>query len=210
MSFNPQNYYLKRVGDCDFKIHYRNVSFNKKTTTFGRLRESDVILKNVRCSLNHCKIEFEDGRMFLEDVGSSAGTFVDNVLVHKRRVELFENTIIGMGADPNRPDHVNKVNFYIYKVVKVEPAIELSDDDDDDDFKKEPFSDIPISSPRPYTRNMDSIYVYEYENTIFIGNSKQKTASKNSIFAYEYENTIFIVNSNQKTASKNLLQKNKD
>ncbi|CAG9812316.1 unnamed protein product [Chironomus riparius] len=146
MSFNPENFFLKRIGNCDFKVHYKNYTFLKAETKFGRGKDCDVVLKNMRCSLNHCKITFENGKLFIED-SSSAGTFVNNEKIRNKKVELFDGTIVGMGADPSRQDHVDKTNFYIYKVQKVEPPINLdSSDDEAEDAEK-----IPISSSNSKT-----------------------------------------------------------
>jgi len=53
----------------------------------GRDAGCDVPIENIGLSRNHCRFLYEDGRYFVEDAGSSNGTFVNGERVEKSEVK---------------------------------------------------------------------------------------------------------------------------
>ncbi|XP_070508942.1 uncharacterized protein DDB_G0284459-like [Chironomus tepperi] len=200
MSFNPENYFLKRMGNCNFKIHYKNFTFVKPETMFGRGKDCDFILKNMRCSLNHCKITFENGKMFIEDF-SSAGTFVNNEKIIRKKIELFDGAIVGMGADPNRSDHVDKTNFYIYKVQKVEAPISLDSSDEDE---AEQADQIPISNTKAKIDENENLEMPNFENVNeIIANIPMESLQGFKSIAKDSDNDVILCDSDDTVCLEN-------
>lgn len=50
----------------------------------GRSPDCDLCLKDEFISAKHCKIFFEDEKLFIEDQGSTNGTFIDGTEVGKK------------------------------------------------------------------------------------------------------------------------------
>jgi len=65
-------------------------------TKIGRRPDNDVVIADPRVSGNHCRIYFEDGGYFVEDVGSSNGTMVDFAPIHEP-TRLDGRANIGIG-----------------------------------------------------------------------------------------------------------------
>jgi pSer/pThr/pTyr-binding forkhead associated (FHA) protein len=73
-------------------------SFNLRggVTTIGRSSESAVVLDNPTVSRHHARITQEGGGYFLEDVGSSSGTFLNGSQIRGRE-RLSSGSIIRIG-----------------------------------------------------------------------------------------------------------------
>lgn len=69
----------------------------KRSNLVGRLAESDIVLEDKFVSRRHCKIEQgNDGEYFVEDLGSSTGTFLnDDRLVD--RAPLKNGSVLKIG-----------------------------------------------------------------------------------------------------------------
>jgi hypothetical protein len=79
--------------------------------TIGRKMGNDVVIDNLAVSGHHAKVTQEGGSFFIEDTGSTNGTFLNDVRVEKRRLQhgdqirvgkhvlVFEETA-GTGAPP--------------------------------------------------------------------------------------------------------------
>jgi hypothetical protein len=50
--------------------------------TIGRTRQNELVLQDQRVSSKHAKVYFQEGRWYLEDLGSSNGTFLNGTQVH--------------------------------------------------------------------------------------------------------------------------------
>ena len=63
----------------------------------GRAAPADLILEGNTVSRRHCKLEAEDGRVTLEDLGSTNGTYVNAARLNRPAV-LEDGALIGIGA----------------------------------------------------------------------------------------------------------------
>jgi len=87
----------------------------------GRDEDCGITIKDVKSSRKHCQFLIEDGKYFVEDLGSSNGTKVDGVAVTKK--EITENSIIEIGATrirlaKGRPDKMLGQVIRGYQVLK--------------------------------------------------------------------------------------------
>lgn len=55
-----------------------------ETTLIGRSDDCDLVLTEGHPSRRHAQIQFEDGEMYLEDLGSANGTFVNRIPIRTR------------------------------------------------------------------------------------------------------------------------------
>ena len=54
------------------------ISLNSKTVKIGRANDNDIIINDPYISSHHAVIKVENGRMFIQDMGSMNGTFVNH------------------------------------------------------------------------------------------------------------------------------------
>ncbi|MEK9165074.1 MAG: FHA domain-containing protein [Chloroflexota bacterium] len=69
---------------------------DRPVTTIGRVSGNDIPLRSSAVSRRHAHIRLDDGHYFLEDLGSSNGTFVNNLLITQPR-ELKPGDVIRLG-----------------------------------------------------------------------------------------------------------------
>jgi hypothetical protein len=60
--------------------------------TIGRTLPADIVLADSEVSRAHCRLSIENGELMVADLGSTNGTFLDDVRVHE------EATIVPMGS----------------------------------------------------------------------------------------------------------------
>ncbi len=70
--------------------------FDKKLISVGREEGVDLIIEDRSISRKHLQIELEDGKVFVADLGSSNGTFVDNKKI-TAKTEVTSQTHIRAG-----------------------------------------------------------------------------------------------------------------
>lgn len=73
----------------------RLITVDKPELLAGRDPSSDIHIDDSRVSNRHARIIFSEGRYFIEDLGSSNGTYVNSQIVAK--AELRENDLIKLG-----------------------------------------------------------------------------------------------------------------
>jgi serine/threonine protein kinase len=56
-------------------------------TILGRASECDVVLRHSEVSKRHCQVIIEDGKAYVEDLGSANGTFVNDRRVQRHRLK---------------------------------------------------------------------------------------------------------------------------
>ncbi len=78
-------------------VEIKHVYLTKDRTTLGRKSGNDIVLDNLVVSGNHCVFELKGlADVFLEDLGSTNGTFVNNKRV-KERQQLHDGDTIAIG-----------------------------------------------------------------------------------------------------------------
>ena len=85
--------------------------FCQGSITIGRAADNDIVIENLAVSRVHAIIKCENGRTFIDDQGSSNGTFVNDVRL--QRAEIMDRDMIAIGkhqlyfydsrADARRP-----------------------------------------------------------------------------------------------------------
>ena len=78
-------------------VEIKHVYLTKDRTTLGRKSGNDIVLDNLVVSGNHCVFELKGlADVFIEDLGSTNGTFVNNKRV-KERQQLHDGDTIAIG-----------------------------------------------------------------------------------------------------------------
>ena len=72
-------------------------SLTQETTSIGRSVENSIVITSKRVSREHARIQRQGRRMFLEDLGSTNGTFLNDERLLDR-VELRDGDQISIGA----------------------------------------------------------------------------------------------------------------
>ena len=96
--------------------------FSSTGGSIGREGNHDVLLNDIACSKNHCKIEFDEDqdKYFLTDIGSQNGTFIDGHRLSSAKKEsppkeIGHGTIIKIGSTQLichvHPGKKNQPNF---------------------------------------------------------------------------------------------------
>lgn len=90
--------YLKLLNDpyyFDFPI--RDAYYLSDNTTIGRADDNSVVLKDPLISKHHAHILSDNGRYYIDDLGSTNVTLVNEVPV-RQPVELTDRDIISLGS----------------------------------------------------------------------------------------------------------------
>ncbi len=87
----------------------------------GRGKNSDIVITNNLVSRSHCRIYLEENRWFLEDLGSSRGTFVGGQKIKK--TVILEDVIGSLGG-PNTVNFEAKVLESNSGVIESKPDID--------------------------------------------------------------------------------------
>lgn len=78
-------------------VEVRNVYLSKDRTTLGRGSDNDIVLHNPAVSSRHCAFDLKGlSDVFVEDLGSTNGTFVNNKKVLRQR--LREEDVIAVAG----------------------------------------------------------------------------------------------------------------
>lgn len=76
----------------------RTYRFHQDVTTVGRTTGNDLVVSGRSVSRRHARLWFDNGHWYLEDVGSSNGTFVNNVRIYQA-VTLNDGDVISFGDE---------------------------------------------------------------------------------------------------------------
>lgn len=91
------NTYLKLINRTDrLQFPVRETYYIADNTTIGRGESNNIIIKDRLLSKDHARIVHEDGRFFLDDLGSTNGTYVNEERV-EHPTQLHDKDIIGLG-----------------------------------------------------------------------------------------------------------------
>lgn len=74
----------------------KNYRLNKPTMTIGRAANNDIVIPEQTVSSRHATITIENGSFFLNDLGSTNGTFVNGTRIDKKLLKAGD--IVKMGA----------------------------------------------------------------------------------------------------------------
>jgi pSer/pThr/pTyr-binding forkhead associated (FHA) protein len=64
-------------------------------TTVGRHPESDIFLNDVTVSRQHCRFVIAEGRLMVEDSGSTNGTYVNDARVDSASLSAGDEVMVG-------------------------------------------------------------------------------------------------------------------
>ena len=64
-------------------------------TTVGRHPESDIFLNDVTISRQHCRFLLGEGRLVVEDSGSTNGTYVNEARVDEAQLRAGDEVVVG-------------------------------------------------------------------------------------------------------------------
>ena len=86
---------INRLDQLDFKMqeYYPVIG----VISVGRGSRNDVIIKDRVVSKNHMQIYLENGYYYLEDLGSSNGTYLNGIDIEDNIVEMTDGDLIGVG-----------------------------------------------------------------------------------------------------------------
>jgi len=74
---------------------WRDFKITKRKVNMGRSRDCDIVLENIQVSSKHASVRLMEDGLYLTDLDSSNGTFVnDNVVVKQK---LLDNDLIRIG-----------------------------------------------------------------------------------------------------------------
>lgn len=79
------------------EIGSREISFDKDLLTIGRAEDNDIVIPLPAVSRYHARIIRQDNRLFIEDLNSTNGTFVNGVKITER-VEVAPGARISLGS----------------------------------------------------------------------------------------------------------------
>src|SRR4051812_43984144 len=78
-------------------VEVKHVFLHKDRTTLGRKPENDIVLDTMVVSGRHCAFELHGiADVFIEDLGSTNGTYVNDHMV-KSRTKLADGDVIAVG-----------------------------------------------------------------------------------------------------------------
>ncbi|HLF61405.1 MAG TPA: FHA domain-containing protein [Acidimicrobiia bacterium] len=64
-------------------------------TTVGRHPESDIFLNDVTISRQHCRFVLAEGKLVVEDSGSTNGTYVNDARVDEAQLRAGDEVVVG-------------------------------------------------------------------------------------------------------------------
>jgi ABC-type multidrug transport system ATPase subunit len=77
------------------QLKIEKVDLNKDRITIGRDASNDVVIDHPIVSKQHAEIIKQDGKVFLVDVGSTNGTFVNGIKVKRHQLQELDRIVIG-------------------------------------------------------------------------------------------------------------------
>lgn len=90
--------YLKLINlrkELNFRV-YESYSV-RESTTLGRSKKCDIYINNPYLSKEHARITFVEDKFYIEDLGSTNGTYVNGKELGSRPVRLKDNDKITFG-----------------------------------------------------------------------------------------------------------------
>ena len=73
----------------------KDIALNKPVVTIGRKMDNDVVIDNLAVSGHHARVVEENGTYFIEDTGSTNGTFLNETKIAKQRMQSGDQVRVG-------------------------------------------------------------------------------------------------------------------
>lgn len=73
----------------------KDIPLNKPQVTIGRKMDNDVVIDNLAVSGHHARVVEENGTHFVEDTGSTNGTFLNEAKIQKQRLQPGDQIRVG-------------------------------------------------------------------------------------------------------------------
>src|SRR2546426_8454356 len=73
----------------------KEIPLDKPRFTIGRKPDNDLVIDNPVVSGHHALIVSEEGAFFIEDLGSTNGTFVNDAKIQKEKLKNSDCIIVG-------------------------------------------------------------------------------------------------------------------
>jgi pSer/pThr/pTyr-binding forkhead associated (FHA) protein len=73
----------------------KDIPLDKPQMTIGRKMDNDVVIDNLAVSGHHARVVEENGTYFIEDTGSTNGTFLNDAKIAKQRLQSGDQIRIG-------------------------------------------------------------------------------------------------------------------
>lgn len=115
--------------------------------TVGRGGQAIIKLKDDNCSRVHCKLYVEDNKLWIEDMASKNGTFVNGLSIKKTQLCLADKVLIGdteiiIPSDKNSPSIVRALEVKSKKQQKDTQGLEVENDEALTQIRLNPLSAI--------------------------------------------------------------------
>ncbi|MBI5777161.1 MAG: FHA domain-containing protein [Nitrospirae bacterium] len=73
----------------------KDIPLDKPQVTIGRKMDNDVVIDNLAVSGHHARVIDENGTHFVEDTGSTNGTFLNETKIEKQRLQPGDQIRVG-------------------------------------------------------------------------------------------------------------------
>ncbi len=73
----------------------KDIPLDKPQVTIGRKMDNDVVIDNLAVSGHHARVIEENGTHFVEDTGSTNGTFLNETKIEKQRLQPGDQIRVG-------------------------------------------------------------------------------------------------------------------
>ena len=73
----------------------KDIPLDKPQMTIGRKMDNDIVIDNLAVSGHHARVVEENGTYFIEDTGSTNGTFLNDAKIAKQRMQSGDQIRIG-------------------------------------------------------------------------------------------------------------------
>jgi len=73
----------------------KDIPLDKPQVTIGRKMDNDVVIDNLAVSGHHAQVVEENGTYFIEDTGSTNGTFLNDAKITKQRLQPGDQIRVG-------------------------------------------------------------------------------------------------------------------
>ena len=73
----------------------KEIPLDKPRLTIGRMPDNDLVIDNPAVSGHHALIFSEEGAFFIEDLGSTNGTFVNDAKIQKEKLKNSDRVTVG-------------------------------------------------------------------------------------------------------------------